>query len=84
VVEPAALGVPVLFGPQHGNAREAGALAAAGGGFVVEGTGGFEDRLREMLNREALAAEMGDAARRYVRSGTGAARANAELIADRL
>src|SRR5690606_21232516 len=33
VVEPAARGVPVLFGPRHGNAREAEALRAAGGGF---------------------------------------------------
>jgi 3-deoxy-D-manno-octulosonic-acid transferase len=80
VVEPAALGVPVLFGPAHGNAREAGALAAAGGGFVVEGAGGLEDRLRELLDRDGLAAEAGAKARRYVESETGAARRNAELI----
>ncbi len=84
VIEPAALGVPVLFGPAHGNAREAGALAAAGGGFVVEGAGGFEDRLRELLDREGMARTAGDRARRYVESETGAARRNAELIAAEL
>lgn len=84
VVEPAALGVPVLFGPRHGNAREAGALAAAGGGFVVEGTGGLEDRIRELVDRDHTAREAGHRARAYVRSETGAARRNAELIAGRL
>ncbi|MFL5539583.1 MAG: 3-deoxy-D-manno-octulosonic acid transferase, partial [Longimicrobiaceae bacterium] len=31
VLEPAAFGAPVLFGPRHANAREAGELVAAGG-----------------------------------------------------
>jgi 3-deoxy-D-manno-octulosonic-acid transferase len=84
VVEPAALGVPVLFGPRHGNAREAGALAAAGGGFVVEGAGGLEDRLRDLVDREDVAVAAGRKARAYVRSETGAARRNAELILSRL
>lgn len=84
VVEAAALAVPVLFGPKHGNAREAGALAAAGGGYVVEGAGGLEDRLRELIDRENVAAEVGRRAREYVRSETGAARRNAELILARL
>ncbi|MFP4624946.1 MAG: hypothetical protein ACLFRX_12250, partial [Gemmatimonadota bacterium] len=84
VVEPAALGVPVLFGPAHGNAREAGALAAAGGGYVVDGEGGFEDRLRELVDRSGLAAEAGARARAYVRSETGAAERNARLIVDLL
>jgi len=84
VVEPAALGVPVLFGPAHGNAREAGALAAAGGGFVVEDGRGFEDRLRALMDGEGVAGEAGARARAYVRSETGAAGRNAELIIERL
>lgn len=84
VVEPAALGVPVLFGPVHGNAREAGALAAAGGGFVVEDVRAFEDRMRELMDRQGLAAEVGTRARAYVRSETGAAERNAALIVDGL
>ncbi len=84
VVEPAAIGVPVLFGPSHGNAREAGALAAAGGGFVVEGPGGLEDRLRDLMNEPIRIQGIGERARAYVESETGAARRNAEMILERL
>jgi 3-deoxy-D-manno-octulosonic-acid transferase len=35
VLEPAAFGVPILFGPRHRNAREAGDLVEAGGAFAV-------------------------------------------------
>jgi 3-deoxy-D-manno-octulosonic-acid transferase len=84
VIEPAALGVPVLFGPHHGNAREAGALAAAGGGFVVEGPGGLEDRLRELMDEPFRIRGIGQSARTYVESETGASRRNAEVILERL
>ena len=84
VVEPAALGVPVLFGPNHGNAREADALAEAGGGFVVEDAGGFETRLRTLLDRPETAREAGGKARSFVRSETGSAERNAALIVERL
>lgn len=84
VVEPAAIGVPVLFGPNHGNAREAGALAAAGGGFVVEGPGGLEDRLRDLMDEPIRIAGVGQNARAYVESETGAAKRNAEVILERL
>lgn len=84
VIEPAAIGVPVLFGPNHGNAREAGALAAAGGGFVVEGAGGLEDRLRELMDEPIRIRSLGESARAYVESETGAAARNAELILERL
>lgn len=80
VVEPAALGVPVLFGPAHGNAREAGALARADGGFVVDGPAAFEDRLRDFVDVDGLAADAGARARAYVRSEKGAAERNAALI----
>ncbi|MGH7505005.1 MAG: 3-deoxy-D-manno-octulosonic acid transferase, partial [Longimicrobiales bacterium] len=39
VVEPAALGKPVMFGPRHGNAREADELVAEGGAVVVRNGG---------------------------------------------
>ena len=84
VVEPAAIGIPVLFGPNHGNAREAGALAAAGGGFVVDGAGGLEDRLRDLMDEPIRIRAVGKSAREYVESETGAARRNAELILDLL
>ena len=84
VVEPAALAVPVLFGPQHGNAREAGELADAGGGWIVEGAGDVESRLRDLAADPAKARSAGAAARAYVRSQTGAAERNAELILEQV
>ncbi len=84
VVEPAALGVPVLFGPAHGNAREADALVEAGGGWVVEDPSSFEDRMRRLLEKEGSAREAGARAREYVRSETGAAERNAALILEGL
>ena len=84
VVEPAALGVPVMFGPEHGNAREAGELAASGGGYVVEGPGEVETLLRRMIDDRAIVREAGEKARSFVRGETGAAVHNAELILEHL
>ncbi|HEX6940410.1 MAG TPA: glycosyltransferase N-terminal domain-containing protein [Longimicrobiales bacterium] len=81
VVEPAALGVPVLFGPRHGNAREADALAWAGGGAVVASAGELEQKLVRLAREPAARAEAGRAAVAFVRAGRGGAAANAELIA---
>ncbi|HEX7241845.1 MAG TPA: glycosyltransferase N-terminal domain-containing protein, partial [Longimicrobiaceae bacterium] len=36
VLEPAAFGLPTLFGPRHANAREAGELVGAGAAWAVE------------------------------------------------
>ena len=35
VLEPAAYGIPVLYGPKHNNSQEAIELAGRGGGFVI-------------------------------------------------
>jgi 3-deoxy-D-manno-octulosonic-acid transferase len=80
VVEPAALGVPVLFGPAHGNAREAADLAAHGGGVVVTSAADVEVRLRTYADNPEAAAAAGALARAFVRSETGAAARNAELV----
>ncbi len=87
VVEPAALGVPVLFGPRHGSAHEAAELIRSGGGFQVEDAAGVARRLIELGGgREAEAARgrAAAAARAYVRSHLGGAAANAELVLELL
>ena len=76
VLEPAAFGVPVLFGPRHTGSRDAGLLLAAGGGFIVRSPTEFRARLR--ANEPA-----GEAARETVRQGLGAARRSLALV-DRL
>lgn len=82
VVEPATLGVPVLYGPAHGNAREAGALAAAGGGFVLRGPGDVDEHLRRLAEDPEATADAGARAREFVRSQTGSARRNADLVVE--
>lgn len=84
VVEPAGLGVPVVFGPRHGNAREAGALARAGGGFVVDGPGDVEARIRELAADRAALDAAGRAASAYAASERGAAVRNAALVLERV
>lgn len=80
VIEPAALGIPVLFGPRHGNAREASELRDAGGGFEVVDVADCADRLTALLADPAPRARAGGAAAAYVRSRLGGAAANAALI----
>ncbi|WP_420129635.1 3-deoxy-D-manno-octulosonic acid transferase [Longimicrobium sp.] len=79
VLEPAAFGVPVLFGPRHANAREAADLIAAGGALELA-----EDAIQP--NLAPLLADMdrrraaGAAARAYVQANLGAAERGAALI----
>jgi 3-deoxy-D-manno-octulosonic-acid transferase len=82
VVEPAALAVPVLFGPAHGNAREADDLARAGGGLVVRSAGDVTAALGGWLADPGSAMAAGARAREFVRGETGAAARNADLVAE--
>jgi 3-deoxy-D-manno-octulosonic-acid transferase len=84
VIEPAALGVPVIFGPRHGNAREADELAGTGGGFVASDGAAFASALVELADRPMHRATASAAARDFVVSKLGAARKNAQLIAELL
>lgn len=79
IVEPAGLGVPVLFGPAHDNAAEAADLLAAGGAFEVRSTNQIAERLRELTDL-SMRERAGAAAHAFVHSRLGAAGRNAELI----
>jgi len=80
VVEPAALGVPVLFGPRFGNAREADDLAWVGGGSVVRDTAEIADALIRLAGDRAAREAGGAAAVEFVRSRLGGAERNAALV----
>lgn len=80
VVEPAALGVPVLYGPRHGNAQEAGALAWAGGGSVVRGEVELAEKLTVLARDPEIRGAAGRAALTFVEENLGGAARNAELI----
>ena len=81
VLEPAAFGAPVLFGPRFANSRDAGLLIDVGGG-ATEGTeAGLESRLRAWLTDDALRTRAGSAARALVEHGLGAAERSWKLVA---
>ena len=79
IVEPAGLGVPVVFGPGHANAAEAAEMLAAGGALEAADAGSLVNALRALQDRETRA-RTGDAARMFVESRLGAASRNAALI----
>ena len=72
VLEPAAFGIPVLYGPRHTNSQEAVALAAAGGGFVVETDDQVFSTLRTLLTNEKCRIEAGEKALALVNNNLGA------------
>jgi 3-deoxy-D-manno-octulosonic-acid transferase len=83
VLEPAAFGIPVLFGPRHEASRDAGLLAQRGGGVAVADDVELCRRLRVWSTDLATRRDAGNSARALVRSGIGAAERSYELI-DRL
>jgi 3-deoxy-D-manno-octulosonic-acid transferase len=81
VLEPAAFGVPVLFGPLHTNAREAGELVAAGGAFEVAADDDLHRIFAGLADVYEARHRAGAVARQYVEARLGAARRGAERVA---
>ncbi|MDH7515967.1 MAG: glycosyltransferase N-terminal domain-containing protein [Bacteroidota bacterium] len=79
-LEPAAYGIPVLYGPRIQNSREAEALARCGGGFIVSDRRAFYKTVRQLLTDERLRAESGTRAAEFVAVHAGAT----ERIVERL
>ena len=80
VLEPAAFGVPVLFGPRHGQSRDALLLAGNGGGAAVADAEALRDRLRRWWRMPEERQGAGERARALVRAGLGAADRSYELV----
>ncbi len=80
VLEPAAFGSPVLFGPHHSNAREAGELIRVGGARSVAGAEELTAVIGGWIAKPEQMRQAGDNARLYVQAGLGAAKKGAELI----
>jgi 3-deoxy-D-manno-octulosonic-acid transferase len=72
VLEPAAFGAPVLFGPRHGNSRDAALLRAARGAATAATPRTMAEQLRRWATTPALRAHEGAAARHVVERGLGA------------
>ena len=55
VLEPAAFGAPVLFGPRHANSRDAGLLLAAGAAASASDAPALEVALRALARARSAA-----------------------------
>jgi 3-deoxy-D-manno-octulosonic-acid transferase len=82
VLEPAAFGAPVLFGPRHTGARDARLLIDADGATAVDDTASLERALAHWLESPTERAAAGRAARDVVHAGLGAAERSYALIAE--
>ena len=82
VLEPAAAGVPVLFGPHHQNSLAASDLLACGGAMVVGGADGLANVLQDLLGDADKLEDHGGRARNYIAEHQGAAGRTADLLVD--
>lgn len=82
VLEPASLGVPVLFGPHMSNFREiASRILACGGGVMVEDTAMLTTVIRGLLDSGAARKEMGERGAGLLREHSGATERHMEIVA---
>ena len=80
VLEPAAFGAPVLFGPRHHASRDAGLLLSAGGAQVAIDAAALTQTATRWFTDHSARTQAGDAARELVRAGLGAAERSTALI----
>jgi len=80
VLEPAAFGVPVLFGPRFHGSRDALLLRVASGGIAVSDQAALVSALARLLGDDAGRRQMGEHARAMVRAGLGAAERSYALV----
>lgn len=80
VLEPAAAGLPVVFGPRHHNARAAGELVGAGGARVVGNALELQDVLSGWLEEPDRRSTSAVAAAGYIEAHRGAAARTADRL----
>ena len=80
VLEPAAFGAPVLFGPRHTQSRDAALLIAARGGGACTDAAALGAALLSLLTDKAERVAAGERARAMVERGVGAAERSAALV----
>jgi len=80
VLEPAAFGVPVLFGPRHDKSRDAAAIIAADAGGAVLDASAIAARLEALFTRPEIRLAEGERARAIVEKGRGASERSVALV----
>ncbi len=81
-MEPVALGVPTVIGPDHKNFTDAVAALRDGGGIVVAEAGpeALRDAVLALLTDRSRAADLSDAGRAVIRARQGSTRRHADMI----
>jgi len=80
VLEPAAFGAPVFFGPQHKKSRDALMLLGAGAARAVTSAPDVQRQLVDWFRQPEARREMGAKARAAVERGRGAAERSLKLV----
>ena len=80
LLEPAASGVPVLFGPHVANFRDAEEVLIAGGGGRRVGPEGLTEEIMKLVLDEGNRSQVASAARSAVARGEGATRRTLHLL----
>lgn len=84
VIEPAVMGIPVVFGPVHRNSFEAIRLVEEGAAFAVHNAVGMCDTLSSLVRDRNARAGAGARARAYVESQCGATQRCMDVISSYL
>ncbi|MGY8779475.1 MAG: 3-deoxy-D-manno-octulosonic acid transferase, partial [Longimicrobiales bacterium] len=80
VLEPAAAATPIVFGPQHHNARAAEDLVTAGGAKIAQDADALAREVQHWLTDEVECDRTGRLSRGYIDVHLGAAGRTAELL----
>jgi len=72
VLEPAAYGIPIIYGPKYGKFTEAVELLKRGGAFSVFSPSEFEEIIKKFMYDNKSLSNAGAASRRYVENSKGA------------
>jgi 3-deoxy-D-manno-octulosonic-acid transferase len=80
VLEPAAFGVPVVFGPRHSNSRDAGLMIAADAAVAANNEHSLQQALAHFLTASGERAAAGARAKAFVKAGLGAAERSVKLV----
>jgi 3-deoxy-D-manno-octulosonic-acid transferase len=83
VMEPAAFGLPVLFGPRHENSQEALLMKERGGAFSVADRAELEAQLHVLIQDKVARTEAGERARALLEENRGATMRTVQFLKER-
>ena len=83
VLEPAAFGVPVIWGPNDEKYREAIGLSSAGGGIKIQDAHSLKETIDTLIADKSQLQNMGSKAANYVKENAGATNATLSILQEK-